>query len=164
MQVNAAARLGRLCLAGLGLAALAVVSCSSLDAKVGERTPQCVDGDSDPTKTVSFKDELRPLMNGDIPGTKGCASCHYQSRGTRQGLEQTGLNLESLGTMRKGGANTGANVIVPKSPCKSFVVQKLQGTAPMGAQMPKEGPYWGPREVQLMIDWIAEGAIGGDSE
>lgn len=148
----------------VGLAGLATFSCSSLDAKVGERTPQCVDADSDPTKSVNFKDELRPLMNGDIAGTKGCASCHYQSRGTRQGLEQTGLNLETLGTMRKGGVNTGANVIVPGSPCKSFVVQKLQGTAPMGAQMPKDGPYWGPREVQLMSDWIAEGAVGDDRE
>ena len=85
---------------GLGLALLATLSCSSLDAKVGERTPQCVDTDSDPSRTVSFKDDLRPLMNGDLAGTKGCANCHFESRGTRQGLEQTGLNLETLGTMR----------------------------------------------------------------
>ncbi len=148
--------------ASVGL--IGTLSCSALDAKVGDRTPGCSDTDSDPTKSVSFKNDLRPLMNGAVAGTKGCANCHYQSQGTRQGLEQVGLNLETLGTMRKGGVNTAGNVIVPKSPCNSFVVQKLQGTAPIGAQMPKDGPYWGPREVQLMIDWIAEGAVGGDDE
>jgi hypothetical protein len=25
--------------------------------------------------------------------------------------------------------------------------------------MPKGGPYWEPDKIQLMIDWIAEGAV-----
>ena len=42
-------------------------------------------------------------------------------------------------------------------------MQKLRGTAP-NARMPKNGPYWSPEEIQLMVDWIAEGAKGGDAE
>ena len=42
-------------------------------------------------------------------------------------------------------------------------MQKLKGTYG-GARMPKGGPYWTAEQIQLMIDWIAEGAIGADDE
>jgi hypothetical protein len=44
-------------------------------------------------------------------------------------------------------------------------VQKLVGDYFEGLPMPKDGPpYWSQDEIQLVIDWIAEGANGGDSE
>ena len=30
--------------------------------------------------------------------------------------------------------------------------------------MPKGGPYWSPEQIQLMMDWIAEGAQGMDPD
>jgi hypothetical protein len=65
--------------------------------------------------------------------------------------------------VRKGGRNTFDDIIVPGKPCESALVQKLKGTYG-GARMPKGGPYWTAEQLQLMIDWIAEGAIGADDE
>ena len=41
-------------------------------------------------------------------------------------------------------------------------MKKLQGVDPEGARMPRGGPFWSDAEIQLMIDWIAEGAPGAD--
>jgi hypothetical protein len=145
----------------LALALLA--SCKELDPETGDLRPACVDRDSDPGRDVSFAKDIRPLMNGD--GAKGCKGCHYPTNfsGTREGFLETGLNLETLGALRRGGRNTNAGIVVPGSPCNSAIVKKLQGTFG-GARMPKGGPYWRPDQIQLVVDWIAEGARGEDAE
>jgi len=142
-----------------------LVACRELDPETGDLRPACVDQDSDPARPVSFKDDIRPLMNGAVAGTKGCRACHYPSNlaGTREGFLETGLNLETLGTLRRGGRNTTADIVVPGKPCSSAIVKKLQGTFG-GARMPKEGPYWRPEQIQLLVDWIAEGARGEDAD
>ena len=30
--------------------------------------------------------------------------------------------------------------------------------------MPKNGPYWTAEQIQLMVDWIAEGALGANED
>jgi hypothetical protein len=140
-----------------------MAACSGLEPEVGERLVACVDADSDPNATVSFKDKIRPLMDGTFATPRPCADCHYASRGTREGLDATGFNLETLGSLRKGGIHTGGDIVVPGQPCKSAIVQKLKGTY-ANARMPKGGPYWDAQQLQLMIDWIAEGANGADNE
>lgn len=151
---------------GAGLAfvvALCAASagCSELDPDTGDLRQACVDIDSDPSRPVDFKAQIRPLLAGGVPGTKGCKACHVPSNlaGTRQGFLETGLDLETLGALRRGGRNTRDAIVVAGKPCSSAIVKKLQGT--FGAsRMPKEGPYWEPAKIQLVIDWIAEGAIG----
>jgi hypothetical protein len=140
-----------------------IAACSTIEPEVGERLSACVDADSNPTVTVSFKDDIRPLMNGVIPGPEPCATCHYHSRGLMGGLRETGLDLETFGSLKKGGHRTLDDIVVPGQPCKSAIVQKLKGTY-AGARMPKDGPYWTAQQIQLMIDWIAEGANGADNE
>jgi hypothetical protein len=153
---------GALALAGLVGSAQ---GCSAFEPETGDTRPACVDADSDPKVAVDFKKDLRPLLSNTVPGTLGCSGCHYaSSNGTHEGLIQSGLNLESLQTIRQGGRNTPPNVIiVPGKPCSSALVQKLQGTFE-GARMPKGGPYWGPAQIQLMVDWIAEGAQGAPTD
>jgi hypothetical protein len=148
--------------AGLGSTALAP-GCSALQPEVGEPLTACVDADSNPAQKVVFKDSIRPLMNGVVGGPRPCADCHYHSRGTMEGLDQTGLDLETLGSLKNGGHRTGLGIVVPGQPCKSAIVQKLKGTYD-GARMPRGGPYWTPEQIQLMIDWIAEGATGANDE
>lgn len=146
------------------VAAFAAASCGPLDPQVGDLRMACADVDSDPARPVSFKDDIRPLMNGAVAGTKGCKNCHYPSSGTREGVNATGLSLETLGEIRRGGRNTPPNqIVVPGKPCESAVVKKLQGTFG-GARMPKEGPFWTEEKIQLVIDWIAEGAQGDNAE
>ena len=125
----------------------------------------CIDADSDPSKPVVFATDIRPLLNGDVDGTRGCQGCHYASApGTHEGLLATNLDLEKLRTIRLGGRHTPpGKILVPGKPCSSAIVQKLQGTFG-DARMPRGGPYWEPAKIQLVIDWIAEGAQGGDDE
>ena len=140
--------------------------CTAFEPETGDPRMACVDVDSDPKVTVDFKKDIRPLLsNLAAPSTIGCSGCHYaSSNGTHEGLLQTGLNLEALQTIRQGGRNTPPNVIiVPGKPCSSALVQKLQGTFE-GARMPRGGPYWGPAQIQLMVDWIAEGAQGAPTD
>jgi hypothetical protein len=137
------------------------VACDQFQPETGERRALCVDADSNPAATVDFKRDLRPLISGEVPGTKGCKSCHFPGVGTQEGFLETGLNLSKLQDLRKGGQNTGTGVVIPGKPCSSAIVKKLQGTFG-GARMPKGGPYWDASKIQIMIDWIAEGAQGGD--
>ena len=115
---------------GLALVAsalpLSVTACSTIEPEVGERLSACVDADSDPNVTVSFKDKIRPLMDGTFAAPRPCMDCHYASRGTKEGFEATGLNLETLGSLRKGGIHTADDIVVPGQPCKSAIVQKLK--------------------------------------
>jgi hypothetical protein len=150
-------------------AAIAVVlalspACNQFEPEVGDLLAPCVDADSDPNTTVSFKDQIRPIINGDVAGPRPCANCHYHSRGTQQGLAATGFDLETLGLLRKGGVNTADDILVPGKPCSSAIVEKIRGTYHIGVRMPKDGPYWSPAQAQLMIDWVFEGAKGADDE
>jgi hypothetical protein len=108
---------------------------------------KCID--SNPDVAVSFAHDIRPLTTRS-PG--GC-SCHQAST-------TSGFNLGSYDSLRRGGANSGTKIIVAGKPCESILVQKLGLAPPFGARMPYNGPpYLSATELQLVRDWIAEGAL-----
>lgn len=116
---------------------------------------------------VSFERDIRPLMDrdDDDPTTVGCRDCHYNTSPSPKGLTQAQLDLTTLGSLRKGGKSTGAAIIVPGDPESSAIVKKLRGTYSTGKRMPQSGPpYWTDAQIQLMVDWIAQGAHGEDDE
>lgn len=161
--------LGRRSLAGiLALAAAFAVAsgpaCTNLEPETGDRLAACVDADSDPNAKVSFAKDLRPLINGLVPGPKPCANCHFPNSGTHEGFDQSGLNLATLHWLRVGGNRTHDTIIVKGHPCQSALIQKIRGTFGEGARMPKGGPYLSPQQIQMFMDWIAEGAEGEDKE
>lgn len=163
----------------------AVMGCGFFDPNVGPlvddagRTTPLVDagadvssatdggGDTGGLRPVSFRFDIRPLMdrsNRD-PSGHGCMACHYSTQGDHAGLDATGLDLATLGALRRGGANTGTAIVIPGNPTDSKLPQKLLGTFPRGARMPRDGPpYWQPADIALVERWIAEGAIGADDE
>lgn len=105
--------------------------------------------DSDPSTTVSFSQQIRPLT-AKSPG--GCLGCH--------GANQiAGFGLGSYDALRRGGLASGTRIIVPGRPCESVLVQKLGLAPPFGARMPYNGPpFFTAAELTLVRDWIAEGA------
>jgi len=150
-----------------GLVTIALVGCSFFDPQQGKLRAACVDVDSNPDASVDFGRDIRPLMNrtASDPTGHGCIACHYSTEAHHSCLDATGLDMATLGAIRKGGNTTGANIIVAGKPCESALVQKLQGDYPVGVQMPKDGPpYWSQSQIQLVADWIAEGASGADDE
>jgi hypothetical protein len=149
----------------LTLVAIVVApACAALEPETGDRLSACVDTDSDPNVKVSFAKDLRPLINGLVPGPKPCANCHFPNSGTHEGFDETNLNLTTLRWLRLGGNRTRDTIIVKGHPCQSAVIQKIRGTFGQGARMPKGGPYLSPQQIQLFMDWIAEGAEGDDKE
>jgi hypothetical protein len=92
-------------------------------------------------------------------------TCHYSTQPLHPCIDVIGLDLATLGALRRGGATSTSTIVIPGKPCESALVQKLQGDYFTGLQMPKDGPpFWSQQEIQLVIDWIAEGAEGGDEE
>lgn len=147
------------------LGTIAVVLCTgclgALEPDVGEpQRARCVNEDSDPSTDVSFqRDIYAEIFHRGVSEGPGCR-CHLPSEPQPIGFELAGLDLSSYSGLRAGGANSGATIVVPGQPCDSLIVVKLSEGPPFGARMPQDGPpYLSDEELQLVKDWIAEGAI-----
>jgi hypothetical protein len=149
-----------------GLAASAA-ACGAFEPGFGAlATPG--DGDApSPDAGVVFARDIRPLMNreDEDPTGHGCRYCHYETAPEHVGYDLSGLDLSTLGGLRKGGMWSGASIVIPGNPDDSALVQKLYGTYAYGARMPRDGPaYWSEDQIALVESWIAEGAKGDDDE
>lgn len=149
----------------------ALVLAGCLEGPVGDLRPNpehdASDGDRSDVEAggpVSFARDIRPLMNRPNGPRAGCKECHYPSQPNPQGFDLTGLDLSSLGTLRKGGVSTGRGIVVPGQPDASALVQKLEGTYARGVRMPKDRGPWSADEIALVRRWILEGAKGADDE
>ena len=150
------ARVGPMCLAILVVGCLDVVD--PLDPMVGDPlAPRCSNVDSDPATSVSFSQDVQPILTGQT-NSPGCG-CHLPTAPDPIGLEETGLDLSSYEGLVAGGVNSLSGVIVPGSPCDSLLWQKVSPGPPFGARMPFNGPpFLDAPTRQLLADWIAEGA------
>jgi len=143
------------CALGAGLVLGLVVACSN---DVGEPLPACSDADSDPSQSVDWGTQIVPLLWTAQNGADKCTYCHLAS--FPEGSTPAYLYLESYTNLQKGSKN--GPIVVPGKPCGSLLVKKLRGTATNGARMPRGGPFFTPEQIQLVADWIAEGAKGDD--
>lgn len=160
------------------VAVLTVFGCS--DPPVGSLRPEGLvsDGGADGSafdddggdageggaQPVSFARDIRPLMSRDDNAPYGCKRCHYRGGGDSQGIDLGGLDLTTLGDLRKGGVSSKRGIVVAGNPDGSALVQKLEGRYPRGARMPKDRTPWSAAEIGLVRRWIAEGARGADEE
>ncbi len=117
----------------------------------------CSNEDTDPDETVSFRDEIRPLIF--TPEPLGCLQCHAPNAPTPLGFEVSGLDVSTIETIRRGGANSDGIAVIAGQPCPSILYQKISAGPPFGARMPLGGPpYLSEQALALVHDWIAEGA------
>jgi hypothetical protein len=122
------------------------------------RAGVCKSEDGDPNHTVSFREDLLPLFMRPF-GSAGCG-CHLPSSRRSSGIDATGFDVSSYTTFVRGGNSSRDTAVVPGDPCASLVVQKVSSAPPAGSRMPSDGPpYLTPKEIALLSDWIAEGAI-----
>jgi mono/diheme cytochrome c family protein len=88
---------------------------------------------------VSFAKNIMPLLNSR------CGSCHGKTRPAE------GLSYLNYDTMMQGSKN--GPVVIPGDPDNSLMIQLM-----IEQKMPKKGPKLTPAQLQLFIDWIAQGA------
>jgi len=90
--------------------------------------------------TVSFTNDILPIFNSR------CANCHGGNR------TEEGLVLLTYADVLKGSDN--GPVIIAGNADASFLVDQL-----VNQEMPKRGPKLTPPQIQLIIDWINQGAL-----
>lgn len=118
---------------------------------LGDAAQGC-NADSDPNRAVSFSTDL---VSGVFVRGK-CLTCHT---GGGQGVQQSGFNIGSYAQLRAGGQHSGTMIVVDGEPCSSIIVLKIDTSPPFGRRMPYNGPpYLSTADIQLVRDWIAEGA------
>lgn len=117
----------------------------------------CVDDDSDPSTDVSLSGDLMRIAFDN--GRRPCNGCHTPSGASPIGIAVGGLDLSTYATLRRGGSQSGSDIVIPGQPCASVLVQKLGDAPPFGTRMPLEGPPLPLELRQLVADWIAEGAV-----
>lgn len=144
----------RLLRAGLVAIVVATTGClEALGPELGPEIVACVPEDSDPQRTISFRTDV---LDGLF--TRYCAKCHTPGAVNPIGISMGGLDLSGYASLRTGGVNSGADVVVDGNPCRSVLSQKLGEAPPFGARMPRGGPFLDLAEQQVIADWIAEGA------
>ena len=95
---------------------------------------------------VDFERDVRPLLEIE------CLQCHNQKDGARNG----GLNLETKETAFTTGRR--APVIRPGNPDGSLLIQVLKISPEHAASMPPApDKVWGER-LEILEQWIADGA------
>jgi ABC-type transport system substrate-binding protein len=90
--------------------------------------------------TVSYANDIAPIL-----GSR-CTNCHGGDR------VEEGLNLKTYESLIAGSDN--GTVITPGDANNSLLVDMLKTN-----KMPKRGPKLTPPQVQLIIDWINQGAL-----
>lgn len=136
------------------LAVLLSTAClEPFDPQVGAPLSQrCLDEDSDPATDVSYAEVVEIF-------DEYCFRCHTPTGRVPIGVEVGGLDLSTYDTLRAGGVVGRADVVIPARPCSSVLIQKLRAAPPFGARMPLNGPpFVEEAEIQLLADWVAEGA------
>jgi hypothetical protein len=90
--------------------------------------------------TVSFASDVLPIFESR------CLSCHGGQR------TQEGLDLKSHASLMTGSNN--GPVVTPGDAADSLLVEMV-----MELKMPKRGPKLTPPQIQLITDWVNQGAL-----
>jgi hypothetical protein len=129
------------------------VSCSDTTSLVGAGLSGTF-AVTDPPQQVSFASQLQPIF-----ARCTSAACHDAS------FPQASLNLTPgnayaalVGIASEECPAT--QLVSPSAPTDSYLVHKLQGSGPcfVGSKMPKPPSTISTAEIQLVRDWIANGA------
>lgn len=92
------------------------------------------------TGTVSFTNDVVPILQSR------CWNCHGGDR------TEEGLNLTTFAGILAGSEN--GPVIIPGDADNSLLAEQV-----VSQEMPKRGPKLTPPQVQVILDWINQGAL-----
>ena len=95
---------------------------------------------------VDYQTQVQTIFN------ENCTSCHINGGGYFGGLD-----LSTYENLMSGNSNNGP-VVTAGDGANSYIIQKLQGTA-FGAQMPDGSDPLPSDQINLIAQWIDEGAL-----
>jgi hypothetical protein len=106
-------------------------------------------GDDDDTPTEPTYSNVQDIFNGSCGGS----NCHLSS-------PQSGVQLDNYdNTMSSEGVQYGQLVVQEGDASSSPLVDKIESSNPAeGERMPQGGPYLSTDEIDLIKEWIDEGA------
>jgi mono/diheme cytochrome c family protein len=90
--------------------------------------------------SVSFASDIFPIFESR------CIGCHGGER------TQEGLDLKTLASLMAGSNN--GSVVTPGDAANSLLVEMVATQ-----KMPKRGPKLTPPQIQLITDWVNQGAL-----
>ena len=88
-----------------------------------------------------------------------CSGCHSGAGGVLPGVMNltAGNSFTSLVNVASIQVAT-IDRIEPGDPDNSYLIQKLEGTAAVGTRMPQGGPFLDPATIDMIRQWITDGA------
>jgi hypothetical protein len=89
--------------------------------------------------------------------TPACTVCH-SGAAAPQGLRLDADNSYGLLVSMPSVERPGLLRVAPGNPDASYLIQKLEGRAAVGARMPLGGPYLDAATIGVIRQWIANGA------
>ncbi len=115
-------------------------------------------GNGDGNTTVLFSTQIQPILTSN-----GCSGCH--SVGGIADLDGIALRLTAqesfAGLVNQNSVqDTSLIIVVPGDSASSLLVEKIESSNPaVGARMPLFGPALTQAEIDLIKNWIDQGAM-----
>jgi hypothetical protein len=142
------------------LIALASVFVSALAALTGcGGSGEGLDSNGNPINSQSGGTELTADFNSiqNNVFTPICTTCHIGA-GAPHGLRLDASNSYALLVGVASDESPSVQRVKPGDPNASYIIQKLEGTAAIGERMPFGGPYLPQSTINVIRQWIANGA------
>ena len=109
----------------------------------------------DPVATgVDYDSQIQPIFSSR------CTSCH-SGGGAPQGLRLDAANSYANLVNVASREVPSLERVEPGNPDDSYLVQKVEGTAAVGGRMPLGGSPLSAAQIELIREWISEGAAEG---
>lgn len=97
---------------------------------------------------VDYEEQIQTIFNESCGG----AGCHINS-------STNGVNLTTYDdVINSTGAVYGTKIVIPGDPDNSPLVDKIEPNPSVGSRMPQGGPFLSTDEIDLIRQWISEGA------
>ncbi len=139
--------------ATFGLALLAMYGCGGGDGS-GVATPPPPPPPPPPPFGANFS-EIQSNVFDQNCATSGC----HQGSGAPQGLRLDAVNSYGLLVNVASSEVPSLLRVAPNDPDNSYLIQKLEGTATVGNQMPLGGAPLAQSTVDVIRQWITDGAV-----
>ncbi len=94
---------------------------------------------------IDFESQIQPILE------ENCSDCHGEDK------VRSNFRVDQRPLMLKGG-DSGLKGIVPGHPEKSFLMEVIQEPADPAYRMPPKGDPLSSEQIELLRQWIAEGA------